>query len=222
MYNITGKMEINMITPEIDPAATSNFAMKYRCPAIVMKPEFVPAMIVDRSAKSGQYKIISAIDFPNGKNFALDKLKNIDPMGLEVDGMDILLSQRAEIDVMNELKTLKELIRQTINPAMSIRVVLRCHSSEWSNVKNCFEAIKKHAPDMIRVDPHLELPKVGLEEHIECYRKLREVIAKPVKISGNVDLKTIEEISKIDKNARFDVNPKQAYNIVNELNKREE
>ena len=221
MYNITGKLEINMISPEIDPAATSNFALKHRCPAIVMNPEFVPAMLVDRSAKSGQYKIIAAIDFPNGKNFALDKLKHIDPMGLEVDGMDILISQhRTEIDIMNELKTLTEFIRGSINPAMSIRVVLKSYSSKWEEIQHCFEAIKKYGPNMVRIDQHLELPKIGLAEHVDCIEKLRQAVSKPLKISANVDLETIETLSKLEKNIKFDVTPKQAHSIINELNKR--
>ncbi len=178
MNNITGKLEINMVTPGIDPAATSNFALKYRCPAIVMNPEFVPAMLVDRSAKNGQYKIVAAIDFPNGKNFALDKLKHIDPMALGVDGMDILLSQhRTEIDIMNELKTLTEFIRGSINPAISIRVVLKSYNSDWEGIQRCFQAIKRYGPDMVRIDQHLELPKIGLKEHTDCVKKLRQAIS---------------------------------------------
>jgi len=218
---ITSKLEINMLTPHADFRVVSDFAIKHRCAAIVIAPEFAPMMLVDRSAKNGQYKLIAAIDFPDGKNFCYDKFKTLNVLSLEVDGMDILLTKnRTEVESKNEAKSLIEFLRGSINPTLNIRYVLGCYCNKWDDIEKFLGAAKAHPPDAIRIDQHLELPNITVENHIQTLTKLRKKTPKTVKISGNLDLDAIEKLVSIDKNLRFDVSANQAIAIVNQAKQR--
>jgi hypothetical protein len=221
-YQLTSKLEINMLTPTTDPRAVSDFAVKNRCPAVVVAPEFAPMMLVDKSAKGGQFKLIAAIDFPDGKDFCLDKFKNLDVMSLEVDGMDIMMTKgRTEIEASNEAKTLVEFIRGSINPVSDIRFVLGYYTKEWPEIENLLKAAKAHPPDMIRVDQHVSLPNANAETHAGAIEKLRALTPKPLKISGNIDLAVMEHLLEIDGRLKFDVSIQQAMHIVNQIKQRE-
>jgi len=221
MYQITSRLEINALTPNTDFRAVSTFAIQNRCPAIVIAPEFAPIMLTDRSVKNGQFHLIAAIDFPDGKNFCLDKFKHLDVMSLAVDGMDILFTgKKTEIESSNEAKTLIQFIRTSINPMSSIRFALGCYTKEWSAIESLLKATDRHPPDMIRIDQHLELPNVDLEKHTQTIKKLRALTPKPLKISGNIDLAMIEQLLKVDQKLKFDVSLQQAKHIVNQLKQR--
>jgi len=218
---ITRSFEINVLAPDTDFRAVSNFAIKNRVPAVVIAPEFAPMVLTDRSAKGGQYQIIAAIDFPDGKNFCLDKFNSLNVMSLEVDGMDILLTRgKTEIEARNEVKALREFLQGSVNPTMDIRYVYGYYTREWPEIENLLKATEAHPPHAIRIDQHLELPNVGLERHIEAVNKLKTKTPKPLKVSGNVDLATIEAMLKIDSRLKFDVTIKQATSILNQLQQR--
>jgi hypothetical protein len=218
---ITRSLEINMLTPDTDFRAISNFAIKHRVPALVIAPEFAPMVLTDRSAKSGQYQIIAAIDFPDGKNFCLDKFNTLDVMSLEVDGMDILLTRgKTEIEARNEVKALTEFLKGSVNPTLNIRYVYGYYTREWPEIENLLKATEAHPPHAIRLDQHLELPNVDLERHVGAVKKLKEKTPKPIKVSGNVDLATIEGLLKIDNRIKFDVTIKQATSILTQLQQR--
>jgi hypothetical protein len=89
-------------------------------------------------------------------------------------------------------------------------------------VEKFLKAAEKYPPDAIRIDQHLELPNIGLKHHLQTIAKLRKLTPKPLKISGNLDLQTIEKLLAADKNLRFDVSISQAVNIVNQAKQREE
>ncbi len=221
-YQITSRLEINMLAANSDFRTVSDFAIKNRCPAIVIAPEFAPMMLTDRSAKNGQFQIIAAIDFPDGRNFCLDKFKNLNVMSLEVDGMDILFTRnKTEIESSNEIKALIEFVRGSLNPIANIRFVLGYYTKEWPDVEKLLKALEKHPPDMIRLDQHLELPNVDIETHTEALEKIRAITPKPLKISGNIDLAIIEHLIEIDRRVKFDVSLQQAKHIVNQLKQRE-
>lgn len=212
-----------MLTPHTDVRAVSDFAIRHRCPAIVIAPEFAPMMLTDRSAKNGQYKLIAAIDFPNGKNFCYDKFKTLDIMSLEVDGMDILLTKgRTEVESKNEAKALGEFLRGSINPTLDIRYVLGCYCNQWSDVEKFLKAAKVHTPNAIRIDQHLELPNIEFKNHKRAISKIRQFTSRPLKISGNIDLTTIERLIDVDRNLRFDVSISQAIAIINQTKQRAE
>ena len=104
-YDITGKLEINVINNITNPVVASDFAFKYRCPAVVAKPEYVAQLMTIRAMQQGQYKFIAAIDFPAGKKFALYKFKGYNSNFLACDGYDILLtSVKNEVESRNEIK----------------------------------------------------------------------------------------------------------------------
>jgi hypothetical protein len=219
---IMTRLEINVLTPDIDIAAVSTFAIKHRCPAIVITPEFAPAVLTDRAAKNGQYNIINAVDFPDGKSFCFDKFRDLqDVMTLEVDGMDILLtSNKTHVETKNEVKSLVEFLRQAVNPTWDLRYVLGYFTRSTEEIDNMLDAAKVYAPSLIRIDQHLEIPNVGVEQHIKAIKNLRPKTPKHMKVSGNVDLTTIEELLKIDTRLRFDVTMKQALHIANQIAQR--
>jgi hypothetical protein len=211
-----------MLEPSADFRAVSDFAIKNRCPAVVVAPEFAPMMLVDKSAKGGQFRLIAAIDFPEGKNFCLDKFKTLDIMSLEVDGMDILMTKgRTEIEASNEAKTLVEFIRGSVNPVSDIRFTLGYYTKEWPEVENLLKAAKANPPDAIRVDQHLLLPNVNAKTHTQSIKRLRTLTPKPLKISGNIDLPMMEHLLRIDQKLKFDVSIQQAMHIVNQIKQRE-
>ena len=223
LSQITTKLELNMLMPQVDARAVSDFAIKNRCPAIVIAPEFAPMMLTDRSAKNGQYKLVAAIDFPDGKNFCYDKFNTVDMMSLEVEGMDILMTRgRTEIESRNEAKALQEFLRGTVNPLLDIRYVIGCYCNPWENVEKFLSAAVAHPPDAIRIDQHLELPRIGLKHHIQTIAKLRKHTPKTLKISGNLNLEIIEKLMDVDKNLRFDVTISQAIAIINQAKQRAE
>jgi len=212
---ITTKLELNMLTPQVDAMAVSNFAIKHRCPAIVIAPEFAPMMLTDRSAKNGQYKLVAAIDFPDGRNFCYDKFNTLDVMSLEVEAMDIMLTKgKTEIESKNETKAMVEFLRGSVNPLLDIRYVLGCYCNPWEDVEKFLKAAQSYPPNAIRIDQHLELPNVDVEKHLETIAKLRQHTPKPIKVSGNLDLRTIKKLLDVDKNLRFDVSMSQAVSIV--------
>lgn len=221
-YNITSRLEVNIPSLNSDFRAATEFLIKHRCQAIVVLPELVPAMLTTRSVRGGQFKIIASIDFPDGKNFCLDKLKTINTASLNVDGMDILLTRgRTQIDSRNEVKTLMEFLRGTINPLIDIRLVVRCYNASQIEINNFLDAANAHPPSMIRIDQHLDLPHIDVEKHIKTLAMIKEKCGKPPKISGNVDLNTIEKITQIDKRAVFDVSIQQATRIVNQIKQKD-
>ena len=217
---ITTKLELNILKPYADVNVLSRFAIKHRCHAIVAMPEFIPVLLADRAAKNGQYKIIAAVDFPDGKNFCYDKFKTFDAMTLEVDGMDIVLTKnKTEVDVKNEAKALIEFLHNTINPLMDIRFVIGYYCNVWKDVDIFLKAIHVHPPNAIRIDQHVELPKLGYQAHKLAIKKLRKYTPKLLKISGNLNLQIIRRLLELDKNLRFDVTMQQATRIVNDSTK---
>jgi hypothetical protein len=215
-------MEINMLEPQADFRVISDFAIKNRCAAIVISPEFAPMMLSDRSAKNGQYKIIAAIDFPDGKRFCYDKFNTLNVLSLEVDGMDILFTRnKTEVESRNEAKTLNEFLRGSINPNLDIRYVLGCYCNKWDNVVKFLNALKAHPPQAVRIDQHLDLPNINADSHLQMVSKLREHTPKTLKISGNLDLSAVEKILAVDKNVRFDVSIAQAIAITKQVKQKE-
>ena len=74
IHQITSKLELNLLNQRTSPEFVCDFAIKHRIPAIVIPPDLVAPVLTRRMIRSGQFKIIVALDFPNGKNFAMDKL----------------------------------------------------------------------------------------------------------------------------------------------------
>jgi len=218
LIQVTRRFEINVLTPDTDFRTVSTFAIKHRVPAVVIAPEFAPMVLTDRSAKNGQYQVIAAIDFPDGKNFCLAKFNTMNVMSLEVDGMDLLLTRgKTEIESRNEAKAIREFLRGSVNPTLDIRYVYGYYTRKWPEVENLIKATEAYPPNSIRLDQHLELPNIDVDDHVEAVKKIKEHTPKPIKVSGNVDLETIERLVEIDNRIKFDVTIKQAMSIIKQL-----
>jgi hypothetical protein len=176
----------------------------------------------DRSAKNGQFKIVTAVDFPRGQNYALDKFKSMEPVALSVDGMDILLTPgRTQIETSNEMKAMSDFVKGAVNPLVGIRYVVGCYSGKWKDVERIVELTKQNPSEIIRMDQNLRPPNVNTKKHIDMMNLLKNITPKVLKVSGNVGLSTIEEVLKIDNRTIFDVDIRQAIEIVNQIKDRD-
>ena len=109
---ITSKLEINLLDATTTPQIASDFAIKYRIPAIVCSPEYVSPLLIHRAMMGGGYKIIAALDFPKGANYAMDKLFRANPEFVGADGFEILLSAgKTEIASKNEMKAIHSYLK---------------------------------------------------------------------------------------------------------------
>jgi hypothetical protein len=228
---ITNKLEIEigqLNQREILEAGT--FSTKNHCQAIIVMPDAVAGVMMDKSTRNSQYRVIAAIDFPNGRNFALDKWRDISPDVLAADGFEILLSMgRTPADCRNEIRAIMEFIRGQVNPMAEIRFVIRAFERSEKELDECFEGFRKNPPNMIRLDHRLlrarEIVKAVdaekcnrkiLDDQIKMIEALRSRMAIPIKVSGNVDLAMVQELSKVHNTTRFGVSLAQAKSIMKE------
>ena len=213
MNQILSKLELNVLDARTKPEYVSDFVLKNRIPAIVASPEYVAQLSAQRAVRRGQYKIICALDFPRGDNFSMDKVWRSNPDLVEADGFDILVSSgRSEIEVGNEMKALYEFLKMNKRQA-EIRWCLRMHSAPEESLK-AIKHIKSFSPTFVRVDPHLELQSLSLDDHKKGIKIISDLTPFPIKVSGNVDVALIEELSKERGVKRFDVSLEQAEAIV--------
>lgn len=214
MHAITSKLELN-ITKKDDPAFAANFAQKNRCPAIVTTPEYVAPLLAHRAAMHGQYLIITAIDFPDGKSFAMDKFRSLGSDFLSGDGFEILLTdKKTQIESKNEIQALYEFLRR-MNNISEIRYVLGSYTRSRDQLINFLTGMAKYPPRWIRLDQHLELPNISIGHHCGMVEMVKNYMPTPLKISGNVNLETVKAFA--NKKVRFDVNMSQATKLLKEI-----
>lgn len=220
-FQTTSKLELNIIKTNTNPNVVADFAIKNRIPVIVTPPEYVGAFVMHRGMRGGQYRIICSVDFPKGRKFALDKLKGVHEDFSMADGYEILLSEnRTEIELRNEMKALREFLKQ-INPMMEIRWCLGAHSRDETNTDAILKGMGKFAASYVRVEHHLKMPNVGIDEHKKVCQKVSENVPFPIKISGNVDLEMIRGLADQKNIKRFDVDFDMATAIVKALENEE-
>jgi hypothetical protein len=216
MNQILSKLELNILDAKTKPEYVSDFVLKNRIPVIVASPEYIAQLSAQRAVRRGQYKLVCALDFTRGDNFALDKIWRSNPDLVEADGFDILISvHRSEIEIGNEMKALYEFIKMN-KPMTEVRWCLRMHSLPEEGLK-VLKHTKSFSPTFIRVDPHLMLPNLTLEDHKTKIKIISEHTPFPIKVSGNITLEIIEELLKERGVKRFDVSLEQAEVIVKTL-----
>lgn len=214
-FQVTSRLELNVVKASTNAQWVADAATRYRIPAIVAEPSYVAPLMTYRSMSGSRYKIICAIDFPAGQNFAMDKLKRSNPDFTAADGFEILISDnRSEIELRNEMKSLYEFIKMQ-NRLLEIRWCLGAYHRDPSNLEHAVRSMSKYPPSYVRVDSHVDLPKVTLEQHEQAIDQIREQVHYPIKISGNVDLDLFNKLKS--KAARFDVNVDQLNKIVYDL-----
>jgi len=215
-FQITSKLELNLMNSGTNPTYVTDFAIKNRIPAVVTPPGFVGPLNVQRSIKAGQFKIICTLDFQKGNSFAMDKFRDIDPDFRMADGFEILLCrERSEIETRNEMKVLYEFLRQ-IDPTLEIRWCLGMYSRPEQQAIGALKVMRGWPPSFVRTDPHLIIPNVNGDRHVAAATLIKSnEVPYPIKVSGNIDLSTIETVLAADTNIkRFDVSIEQAVAIV--------
>lgn len=216
-FQTTSKLELNIIKSATHPNAISDFAVRNRIPVIVSSPEFIGTLVQLRAIKNGQYRIVCAIDFPTGKSFAMDKLKNLSEDFYLADGYEILISpERTEVESRNEMRALHGFLKQ-INPLIEIRWCLGAHTRPEKASLGALKGMSQYAPSYLRVEPHVRLPNVGIDEHKAFVEKAKELIPFPIKLSGNVDLDLIRAFEGDRQVKHFDVDIDQAVALVKAL-----
>lgn len=223
MFQITTKMEVNIRrgkTAATDMFQLSTFLIKSRIPAVVVEPEFVENILIDRSKYVNAYKVICAVDFHNGKHFALEKIRDLPQAALSADGFEILVSpNRPDKESLNELRGLTQFFK-SIDPMKEIRWVLGLRTREIPNLECILEHMRTWPGSFIRTDTNLEIPSLGIDDYIEDIDFIRSKVSTPIKVSGNVDFALINALSDVA--SRFDVTATQARKIAREAHAAEQ
>ncbi|MDP1712235.1 MAG: hypothetical protein Q8K86_07240 [Candidatus Nanopelagicaceae bacterium] len=218
-FDITSKFEIN-IDSESSPTELVNagtFAVRNRCPAVVVPPVLIPAAIIERSKLQGNYKIIAAIDFGITAHYALDKFKDLSRDVFAAEGYDVMLTEkRTNVETINEMRVINEFLRERINPLAEIRYVLNAYTRSKEEVQKLLAIAKNHPPAFIRTGAALSLPKERCDAaiHASVVKMVKSVYAATIKISGNVDLAVYNLLKQ--EAARFDVSMTQAMKVLHE------
>lgn len=217
LHSISTKFEINVTSSNVDPIAAADFAQRNRCPAVVVHPEYIAQTVNNKIAKRGNYSIIATVDFPKGQRFSIDKLNMSGEDIGAAEGYDVLLStHRSQVESNNEMRAVLQFLR-SLNPVVDLRWSLKMHTDSEEDSRKILENLAKHPCRFVRVDPHLDIPNVGLEQHKKHFALIREFMATPIKLSGNLDLETVRFFAENHPNCRFDVTMEQAVSIVQKL-----
>jgi len=212
MFDLTSKLEINIskTSTAVEVADTGTFAAKYRCPAIIVPPAFVTGALVERSKLRAQYKVIVAVDFDKGANYALDKFKSLNQNVFQTDGYDVVITEGKNLgETINEMKALTEFIKTRINPILEVRYVLGILDRKPEAIELILKAAKMVPPAFIRTDPILISARNV--DHESIIKAVRQTVPYPIKLSCNV---TFEVCQKCKEVSRFDVTTTQAREIV--------
>jgi hypothetical protein len=220
MFAQTSKMEINLLhnTGRVDFGGNqlSTFVIKNKVPAVVCVPELVEIVAVDRSQFSHRYKIICAVDFNNGRNYGLAKVRDLPQSCLMADGFEVRLTAgRSDKETLNEMRGITNFFRQ-IHSTKEIRWALSLRSTSIDQFVNCLKHAKSWPGSFIRTDIDVDSPIANMETHVRDFAAIRKYIHLPIKVSGSVDYDTIVALS--GDIARFDVSMDQARSIIRSYN----
>ena len=214
---ITQKLEIDVLQgtelkEAIELAATTHM------PAIVVHPELAQEANVYRFIRQGHFKIITAVDWPKGDRYAMDKLRDMPIEALSRDGFEILISEmKNPSEIKGELRTCFEFIRRHLPEITEIRIVLGTFMRDQEFIiKACNELKHVPAPDMIRTDHHLRVQQsvANAQAHGDLIALIRKHTRRPIKISGNIN--SVKVMTSCDAD-RFAVSLKQANGIIKEV-----
>ena len=226
LYQVTSKLELNLLNPVSNPQYAVNFAIKYRIPVIVTTSEYLAPILAHKIARAGQFKIICAVDYPKGDSFAMAKFKNLHSDFVAADGYEFLLSpNRSEVELRNEMKTIKEFINRQ-NPASELRWCLGAYTRSDEYLESMLKDMSKFPVSYVRTDQHLTMPSIKENQREKVVETVKSKVPFPIKVSGNIDYKSLESLInfKVNDNIaikRFDINLQQAKEIVKVLEEKE-
>lgn len=216
MLSYSTKMEVNLFNSKsvaTDMQQLSNFIIKNRIPVVVTEPDFVENVILDRNKFSPAYKIICAVDFSTGKHYALEKIRDLPRNALLADGFEFRVTHgKSDKESLNELRALTEFIKKTIDPTKEIRWALGLRTVTRDNYDKTIQHMKQWPASFIRTDINLDSPSATVDAHKDDIGFIRERVALPIKISGNIDYDTM--LTLMGRAARFDVTVSQAKRIL--------
>ena len=162
----------------------------------------------------GNYRLICALDFPKGANYAMDKLFRSNPDFIGADGFEILLSTgRTEIESSNEMKAIYSFLKAN-RPRADIRWCLRMHTADTKEIEGILKNMAKFPPSFVRVDPHRDTPRATIEKLKQHVETVGKHVPYPIKLSGNITLEAIQALQGERGVKRFDVSMQQAETIV--------
>ena len=214
MFDITSKLEINVDDPRIPVPVVTEFAAKCHAAAIVIDdPALIQPYIQSRMSTNGKYKIILAVDFKKGTNYAMAKFRDYttDVDITSVDGYDIRLTTTKaqnvplnEVEVYNEIQVLKKFLGQ-IRSTFDVRFSIDIFSRPWDQVEYALKTIAKVPCNMIRLESHLAIheSKANIDLTKRAIESIRKYSPVPIKVSTNVDRAMIDALKGMA--ARFDV-----------------
>lgn len=215
---ISRALEINHFQDE-NVKDVTRFVIKNNISAVVVKPEAAVAFVFERMTAINKFKIILAIDFPNGNNFGMSKFNNLPDSIFSADGFDIKMSPNLDVSKSsNELAMIHKFM-VTKSKMLDIRWTLNLDTgSEVSNNHKLIEA-DKYPVSFIRHSSSLDV-KLTLEQLKSQIVKMRNFTVKPLKMSGVYDYNTMIELMKIQKGpVKFDVTLGQAIKVLNDEKK---
>lgn len=222
MLQLTTRMEINVTAKTVaaDIGQLSTFVVKNRVPVVVTDPQFLETITLDRlkfgGGRTGRlaYKIICTVDFPRGKAYALEKLRDLpENVIFLADGFDILLTGgRSDKEVLNELRGLSEFLKK-IDPTKEIRWTLGCRTRDRAETQKMLLNIVKHPGSFIRTDQNLN-SQATVRDHLDDVEFIHRTVPTPVKVSGNIDYNAMRTLAQAVE--RFDLTLAQARSILKE------
>lgn len=217
MHHITGRLELNALDYKTQLPKIGELAAQYRCPAIVAHPQFVPGLVAGRTGKTAFYKIIAAVDFPEGRNFAMQKIRDLSQDAYSADGFEILCSvNKSASEIYNEVKSVTEFLRN-MNQIAEIRWVIP-YNAPADKINDYYNAFKKPQVNQIRLSQHLSTPLVNAGLFKGQLEHLRLALSNPVKLGGNITREVVDAFLA-DKSVRFDVSYQQAISLLQEYQK---
>jgi len=217
LNSITNKLEIDIMQgTELQEAI--ELAVTSHIPAIVVHPELAREANVYRGIRQGHFRILTAVDWPKGDRYAMDKLRDMPIDALSRDGFEILISDRKNpSEIKGELLTCFEFIRSHLPEVTEIRIVLGAFMRDNDFVARACDELKNvPAPDMIRTDHHLRVQQsvANAQAHNDLISLINKYTHRPIKISGNINSAKVVALCNAD---RFAVSLKQAKSIIKEV-----
>lgn len=213
------QLEIDVYTKSELQAAT-DLCITHSCSAIVIPPELCFDAQVARGIRNGKFKIIVAIDAPDGQRFENLKFIGIPQNSLNADGYEIALTpNRSENETLKEIAFIDNMHKSFFGQMVEFRYVIGMHQKNHTTngLKTTCNAIKSRPlPKYIRTSWLTTLPinaKQSLTTHNDDINMIRQLCGAPIKISGNINMDSIEKIRV----QAFAVTLDQAKNIVAEM-----
>ena len=209
------KLEIDVMqNNELYPA--SEFAHKHKLQSLIVHQELYPEAQLIRGRIGGKYNLIIPIDWPKGEIYGSQKMRGLSVESLDADGFEIFITGGKNMtDTRKELHILTDFIKTHLGKNIEVRFVIGASARSEEEITNiCTALLDIPKPACIRTDIQLktQTTKANIETHLNIIQLINKTIRIPIKISGNITLKTL----KLCEAFRYAVNLVQAKNIITE------